>query len=236
MLSAVPPFPSHAREAKSTERKDRSQSRMQCARHASREGKLASHCKIWLFSYFARQFVQMSAKTFINCHKNLKQLKVAENTWGFAVNSCLTGALEWSDCMYRLSLEGWYHKYHEWVWWMRDVYYIVLKVIKLMLPRPDYDNLFIIYLCQLSWSKFIRILIIALIQQLLKQQNKKRYHWQEIISVTYGFDVTLFLPWYFDKGTSMCKPWTSKKSKIGFVWQNFRFAGHFVRQKIFIAT
>ena len=45
----------------------------------------------------------------------------------------------------------------------------VRKAIKLISPRPDYDNLYILYiLVPLVGSEFIRILIIAPMQQLLK--------------------------------------------------------------------
>lgn len=46
-----------------------------------------------------------------------------------------------------LSLEGRYHKCHEWAQRTRDIYDIVLRAIKLISPRPECDNLFITYYC-----------------------------------------------------------------------------------------
>ena len=61
-----------------------------------------------------------------------------------------------------LSLEGRYHKCtSERSDRMRDIYDIILKAIKLIWPRPDYDNLFITYFntyafMALSGSEFAR--------------------------------------------------------------------------------
>ena len=55
-------------------------------------------------------------------------------------------------------------KCHGWGPRTRAIYGIVLKAIKLIPPRPDYDNLFIIYLFLDPGSEFIRILIIAPMQ------------------------------------------------------------------------
>ena len=54
-----------------------------------------------------------------------------------------------------LSLEGRYHKCHEWAQRTRDIYDIVLRMIKLISPRPDGDNLFITHFCLVQGKKIL---------------------------------------------------------------------------------